>query len=110
MGALHAGHFDLIDRSLRDNDSTVVSIFVNPLQFAAGEDLASYPRTLERDVEALAARGVDFAFVPDVNDLYPPEQQHSTYIDVESIHQSKEAEMRPTHFKGVCTVVLKLLN
>lgn len=108
MGALHEGHLSLVDASLTECDRTVVSIFVNPTQFGPSEDLASYPRDLQKDVELLQERGCWLVFAPDVVDIYPP--GHQTVVDVGSVAVPWEGACRPTHFRGVATVVLKLFQ
>lgn len=108
MGALHDGHRSLIDASIAANDVTVVSIFVNPLQFAANEDLASYPRDLDHDVAVCAAAGVDVIFAPDVEEMYP--QPMATVVEVPSLAAPLEGAARPEHFAGVATVVTKLFS
>lgn len=108
MGAFHEGHLSLVAASLAECDRTVVSIFVNPTQFAPGEDLENYPRPLDRDLEMLEQRGVWLAFAPTVDDMYPA--GFDSYVDVGSVAQPWEGEARPTHFRGVATVVLKLLQ
>jgi pantoate--beta-alanine ligase len=108
MGNLHDGHLALTQLARRHGDTVVVSIFVNPLQFGANEDLASYPRTLAADCEKLAAAGVDVVFTPSDAELYPAPQT----IQVEPPPVANElcGAQRPGHFKGVCTVVAKLFN
>lgn len=108
MGFLHEGHLSLVRQALAENDKTAVSIFVNPTQFAPSEDLESYPRDLERDLDLLAAEGVDLVFTPDDNLMYPPDFQ--TVVLVQNIMQRLEGASRPTHFQGVATVVAKLFN
>ncbi len=108
MGALHDGHFSLVDRARADCASVAVSIFVNPAQFAEGEDFAEYPRDLEGDLEMLRQRGVDLVFVPDVAEVYPP--GFGTWVDVGPIADRLEGEARPGHFRGVATVVAKLFG
>ncbi|OJT98143.1 MAG: pantoate--beta-alanine ligase [Rhizobium sp. 63-7] len=108
MGYLHVGHMQLVARSRADNDVTVVSIFVNPLQFGANEDLAKYPRDLERDAAMLRAAKVDFLFAPGVEDMYPRPME--TVVDVPSLGAELEGAVRPGHFAGVATVVTKLFN
>jgi pantoate--beta-alanine ligase len=107
MGALHAGHGELIARAVRDCDFVVVSIFVNPLQFGPGEDLAAYPRDLEADLEFLATRAVDLVFAPGVEQMYP--QPFLTTVHVSRLTERFEGAARPGHFDGVTTVVTKLL-
>lgn len=108
MGALHAGHFSLVERSLSECDVTVASIFVNPAQFAPHEDLDKYPRTLEADLAGLAERGVELVFVPPTDSLYPP--GFSTYVAPPAVASSLEGAFRPDHFRGVATIVLKLMH
>jgi len=111
MGALHQGHAALIrqGRELAGDEGTlVVSIFVNPTQFAAGEDLDQYPRTLEQDCDALDRAGADAVFLPDSETMYPP--GFSTYVQPPQVGLPLEGEFRPTHFRGVATVVLKLFH
>jgi pantoate--beta-alanine ligase len=108
MGALHAGHLSLIARCREECDHTVVSIFVNPLQFAPGEDYERYPRRLEDDLAMLRAERVDVAFVPSVEAMYPPGA--TTRVRVREIDELLEGVHRPSHFEGVATVVLKLFN
>jgi len=108
MGALHAGHENLIETARRECRTIVVSIFVNPIQFGPGEDYSQYPRTLERDLEACARRGADLVFVPSVEEMYPLPQL--TFVEVTRISEHLCGKFRPGHFRGVATVVLKLLN
>ena len=108
MGALHEGHLSLVDASRRDCDVTVVTIFVNPTQFGAEEDLSKYPRPLASDLEKLRLRQVDLVFTPSRAEMYPPE--HGTFVDVGAIALPLEGAFRPTHFRGVATIVLKLFN
>ncbi|KAI6113001.1 Pantoate-beta-alanine ligase [Pisolithus sp. B1] len=125
MGALHEGHLCLVRRSLAENDLTVVSIFVNPAQFAPHEDLATYPRTLSRDLELLVAEEVHVAnavrspsavFLPGVQDIYPSgisqnvESQKGTFVEVKGYSHQMEGKSRPTFFRGVATVATKLFN
>jgi pantoate--beta-alanine ligase len=107
MGALHAGHLALVDEARRRADVVVVSIFVNPAQFDAAADLAAYPRTLEADLAACRARGVDRVFEPEPGELYPP--GHQTWIEVSELAKPLCGASRPGHFRGVATVVAKLL-
>jgi pantoate--beta-alanine ligase len=106
MGALHAGHMSLVDRARRENDKVVVSVFVNPIQFGAGEDLGLYPRSPERDLSMLRAAGVDAIYKPSVADMYPPGA--STRVTVHRVSEQLEGLARPGHFEGVATVVTKL--
>ncbi len=108
MGYLHKGHLSLVKEAKKNNDVTFVSIFVNPTQFAPNEDLDKYPRDIERDEELLKKEGVDFLFYPTVENMYPNGFQ--TYVSVESLTQVLEGASRPTHFRGVTTVVSKLFN
>ena len=109
MGALHAGHLSLVKASLSQTDITIVTIFVNPTQFAPTEDLAAYPRTLEDDIgNSLSSWRDVVVFAPDESEVYPPEA--STRLIPPNIAKKLEGEFRPTHFAGVATVVLKLLN
>ena len=107
MGALHQGHLSLVDFSREQCDFTVVTIFVNPSQFGRGEDLARYPRTLDRDRELLSGRA-DLVFAPSEVAVYPPD--FATWVEVEGVAEPLEGKHRPGHFRGVATVVLKLLN
>lgn len=108
MGALHAGHLSLIERARELSDLVVVTIFVNPAQFAPEEDLAQYPRPLEADLTACRAAGVDVVYLPADDSLYPAD--FSTWVSVEDLSARWEGESRPSHFRGVTTIVLKLLN
>ena len=108
MGALHAGHAALIRRSAAENPATVVSIFVNPTQFEDPGDLARYPRSMERELDAAAAAGADIVFAPDVSEIYPPE--YATSVEVAGLTDRWEGAVRPGHFRGVATVVTILIN
>jgi pantoate--beta-alanine ligase len=108
MGALHAGHVSLVRRARQDCDVTVASIFVNPLQFGPGEDFERYPRPLDADLEVLRREGVDAAFVPSVEAMYPPGS--TTRVRVAGLDDVLEGVSRPGHFEGVATMVLKLFN
>lgn len=108
MGALHAGHASLVEAARRDSDTVVATVFVNPTQFAPGEDYDRYPRDLEADRQKLGEAGCDLVFAPSVEAMYPPGSD--TTIDVGAAGRVFEGEFRPTHFRGVATVVLKLLN
>lgn len=108
MGALHGGHLSLIRRSRRDNDITVVSIFVNPAQFGPKEDYAGYPRNLRRDASLCRKEGVDILFYPRAEELYPP--GYATYVAAEPLSGILCGKFRPGHFKGVATVITKLFN
>ncbi len=106
MGALHEGHLSLVRLARRECPFVVVSIFVNPLQFAPGEDLARYPRREEDDLAALEREHVDAVYMPQAQDLYPP--GFSTAVEVGSVSEGGEGAARPGHFRGVATVVAKL--
>jgi pantoate--beta-alanine ligase len=108
MGALHAGHLALVERAVRENASVAASIFVNPLQFGANEDFARYPRDFERDAALLAAAGVALLYAPSAAVMYPP--GFATSIDPGPAADGFEGALRPGHFAGVATVVVKLLN
>ena len=106
MGALHEGHASLVERSVKDNDITVVSVFVNPTQFNDKNDLKNYPRTLEADCKLLESVGADYVFAPTVEDMYPvPDTRHFEYPPVSTV---MEGAHRPGHFNGVCQVVSRL--
>ena len=106
MGYLHEGHQSLVTRSAAENDLTVVSIFVNPLQFAEGEDYGTYPRDLERDRKMCAAAGAGLVFAPSADEMYP--QTPVTSVTVKGLNAVLDGRVRPTHFDGVATVVAKL--
>ena len=108
MGALHAGHLSLIHKSVRESDFTVVSIFVNPLQFGPGEDYRRYPRNFKNDAVFLRKAGVDLIFYPAAKAMY--RESFSTFVEEESLIKHLCARPRPSHFKGVCTMVAKLFN
>jgi pantoate--beta-alanine ligase len=108
MGALHEGHLSLIRRARRDNDFVVVSIFVNPSQFGKGEDFAKYPRPRKRDIAFCRKERADVLFCPGQGQIYP--QGYKTYVNVEGLSGVLCGESRPGHFRGVATVVAKLLN
>lgn len=108
MGALHEGHLEIVRLAKRNNQVVIVSIFVNPLQFAANEDLDKYPRTLDSDVELLRAEGVGLVFAPSVADMYPDGPR--TTVQPGPIGAELEGASRPTHFAGMLTVVAKLLQ
>ena len=108
MGALHAGHLSLVEAARRDSSPVVVSIFVNPKQFGPQEDFAKYPRPIEEDQAQLERLGVDCLFAPSVDEIYPP--GFRTTVNVESLGDRLEGRARPGHFRGVATVVLKLLE
>ncbi|MEW6675541.1 MAG: pantoate--beta-alanine ligase [Nitrospirota bacterium] len=108
MGALHEGHLSLVRRAREENDITVVSIFVNPLQFGPLEDFERYPRDIEGDTAKLREEEIDILFLPDMSLMYP--EGFLTYIEVEKISEKLCGSFRPGHFRGVTTVVTKLLN
>lgn len=121
MGALHEGHLSLVSRSLQANDLTVLSIFVNPAQFAPHEDLSTYPRTLTQDMERLNGLSLEgktpsAVFLPSVKEMYPlgiaqeVEKQTGTFVEVKGFGHQMEGRSRPTFFRGVATVVTKLFN
>ncbi len=108
MGALHEGHLSLLETAKTECDLSIVSIFVNPTQFSPQEDFRNYPRDLTRDMELLGRLGCDIVFAPTNDAMYAP--NHATSVDVGPIGQMLEGEFRPTHFRGVATIVLKLFQ
>lgn len=108
MGALHAGHTALVQRAKQQCAPVVASIFVNPKQFGPNEDFAKYPRTLEADSEKFSAAGVDTLFLPEASEIYPA--GFRTYVTVDALSDRLEGRSRPGHFRGVATVVMKLLE
>lgn len=110
MGNLHEGHLKLVDLAKQHADVVIVSIFVNPMQFGANEDLDNYPRTLDADCHALAERGAHGVFAPQVGDVYPRGLAVQTYIEVPQISETLCGASRPGHFRGVATIVAKLFN
>ncbi|MGN0612270.1 MAG: pantoate--beta-alanine ligase [Porcipelethomonas sp.] len=108
MGYLHEGHQSLIKASVSDNDRTVVSVFVNPIQFGPNEDFASYPRDIERDTEKCTEAGADLIFAPDASEMYA--EDFSSFVDMTGPTEDLCGARRPGHFRGVCTVVSKLFN
>ncbi len=108
MGALHEGHLSLLRAAANDCDVVALTIFVNPLQFGAGEDLDAYPRPLEHDLELAEAAGADVVFTPTTSEMYP--EPTLTNVHVDRLTSSMEGASRPTHFDGVSTVVTKLFN
>ena len=108
MGYLHAGHLALVERARAENDRVAATIFVNPTQFAANEDLDHYPRNVDRDLALLERAGTDLVFIPTDQTMYPP--QFQTSIVIEAVSKPLEGTTRPTHFQGVATVVAKLFN
>ncbi len=115
MGNLHEGHLSLVKAANRQASCTIVSVFVNPLQFSPDDDFATYPRTLTEDMHNLTADSqsgchADLVFAPDVNEMYPSGEQQSAYIDVPVLSSRLEGRFRPGFFRGVATVVAKLFN
>jgi len=110
MGALHAGHGSLIAASKKDNDITIVSIFVNPLQFNNPQDLVKYPVTLEKDIVFLLSLGVEILFLPDVEEIYPEQTMTEKMYNLNGLDAVYEGAFRPGHFQGVCRVMDRLLN
>lgn len=108
MGYLHDGHLSLVDEAKKNADVVVMSIYVNPSQFAPNEDLSTYPRDFGRDSKLAEARGVDMIFAPDDKTMYP--ERELVFVEVEEVSRILEGEFRPTHFKGVASVVSKLFN
>ncbi len=108
MGALHAGHMSLVRAALAECQPVIASIFVNPTQFGPSEDFQKYPRTLDSDSKKLEEAGVDYLFAPEASDIYPP--GFRTWVNVEGLSERLEGKARPAHFRGVTTVVLKLLE
>ena len=109
MGALHAGHASLVQRAVADNDVCFVSVFVNPTQFNNKEDLAKYPRNIERDAELLNSIGADYVFAPTPEEMYSAEEMNSTFaFDFAGLDKVMEGKMRPGHFNGVVQVVSRL--
>lgn len=111
MGALHKGHLSLVKNSISNNDITVVSIFVNPTQFNNPNDLASYPRTVEKDLELLQTVGCDVVFAPEADDIYSKSETDSRFeFDFEGLDKVMEGKFRPGHFNGVVQIVSKLFD
>ncbi|UCC39824.1 MAG: pantoate--beta-alanine ligase [Candidatus Aminicenantes bacterium] len=108
MGCLHEGHLSLIRESVKKADSTVVSIFINPTQFGPAEDFKEYPREMRQDIGILEKEGVDYLFAPEAEEMYP--EGYKTYVEVSDFQDRLCGRSRPGHFRGVCTVVLKLFN
>ena len=108
MGYLHEGHQSLIARSVAENDRTVVSDFVNPIQFGPTEDLATYPRDIERDAALCESTGANLIFHPEADEMYAPD--FCTYVDMDHLTKGLCGKTRPIHFRGVCTVVSKLFH
>ncbi|CAB5033011.1 unannotated protein [freshwater metagenome] len=111
MGYLHAGHASLIERAAAECDLVITTVFVNPLQFAATEDLSSYPRDAPGDARTAATAGADLLFLPELQEMYPLGREGVlTSVSVSELSAVMEGESRPTHFAGMCTVVAKLFN
>ena len=110
MGALHEGHLSLVERALEDNETVVVSVFVNPTQFNEKSDLKKYPRNLKKDSELLSEAGVKILFAPEVEDVYPKALNTEVDIEMNGLDEAMEGEFRPGHFKGVMQVVNRLLD
>lgn len=108
MGALHDGHISLVEAARKETDFVVVTIFVNPTQFAPNEDLSKYPRPLENDLRGCEDAGVDLVFNPDANTVYPADD--AAFVEVPRCSTTLEGDHRPSHFRGVTTIVLKLFN
>lgn len=108
MGYLHEGHLSLVDAAKNKSDVVIMSVYVNPTQFAPTEDLASYPRDMERDRKLAEERGVDFILAPSDKEMYP--EEHLAFVTLEKVAHALEGEFRPTHFRGVTTIVAKLFN
>ena len=108
MGYLHEGHKSLIVKAVKENDRVVVSDFVNPIQFGANEDLSTYPRDIEADKKLCEAAGADLIFHPEPEEMYAPD--FSTFVETEHVSAGLCGKSRPTHFRGVCTVVSKLFH
>jgi len=110
MGALHPGHLSLIRRAKAENDFVVCSIFVNPVQFNNKEDLEKYPRTFDADSKLLASEGCDLIFAPEIDEVYPNNNEPLAVYDLNGLDKPMEGEFRPGHFQGVCVIVNKLFN
>lgn len=108
MGALHEGHLSLVDIGKKEADISVMSVYLNPIQFGEGEDLSNYPSNLERDIELAKSRGVDIVFCPTNKDIYP--EGFETYTENTGLSKTLCGASRPGHFRGVTTIVLKLFN
>jgi pantoate--beta-alanine ligase len=108
MGAFHNGHVSLIEKSVKNDDITIVSIFVNPIQFGPDEDYLKYPCPVKKDLEICKKNHVDYVFMPLVNDMFP--KAHKTFVEVKTLQNIMCGAFRPIHFRGVATVVSKLFN
>lgn len=109
MGALHSGHISLVEKAIRENDFTIVSVFVNPTQFNNADDLKKYPRTEEADIEMLANAGCDAVFFPSTEDIYPKGQQSENF-SFAGLENQMEGKFRPGHFDGVATVIKRFFE
>lgn len=109
MGALHEGHLSLIERSTKENDITICSIFVNPTQFGEKKDLETYPRPIEADIDKLISAGCDILFLPEVDEVYPPSYQQQEF-DLQGLDFKIEGKQRPGHFQGVCNVIYRFFT
>lgn len=110
MGALHMGHMSLVEKSVKENDITITSVFVNPTQFNQKEDLEKYPRDLKADAKLLKTHGCDYLFAPAVNQIYPKNIDTTVALDISHLTESMEGPNRPGHFDGVVQVVKRLLD
>ena len=108
MGFLHQGHLELINQAKKDNKTVIVTIFVNPTQFGPNEDYEKYARDIDHDINLLKSLDTNFVFIPERESLYT--ENHNTWVNVEKLDEKLEGHFRPNHFKGVATIVLKLLN
>jgi len=110
MGALHEGHLSLVKKARRECDFLIASIFINPTQFGPGEDYEHYPRSLARDKKQLGAEGVDLLFLPKISTMYPLGGEVSVYVYENNLSKALCGKLRPDHFKGVCTILVKLFS
>jgi pantoate--beta-alanine ligase len=108
MGYLHDGHLSLIKKALKNSDVVITTIFVNPTQFSPNEDLGKYPRDEKGDIKKIKETGSEIVFIPNADDIYPDD--YETYVSVENLTKILEGASRPTHFRGVTTIVAKLFN
>jgi pantoate--beta-alanine ligase len=108
MGFLHEGHLSLVREAKKNANKVVTTIFVNPTQFAPGEDYQRYPRDIDRDIKLLESAGSDYIFIPSVEEMYP--SGFATYVEVKGLTEMLEGKFRPSHFSGVTTIVIKLFN
>lgn len=110
MGNLHDGHLAIVDQAKQQADVVITSIFVNPMQFDRGSDLAHYPRTLQEDCEKLKRRGINLVFAPSAHEFYPDGTEKQTFVEVPELSTMLEGKSRPGHYRGVATVITKLFN